>query len=60
MSGKTKITLTQIRSAAGRDKRVKATLAALGLGRLGKCVELPSNAAVLGMVRKVTHLVKVS
>ena len=53
------ITVEQYRSGAGRTKEVKATLSALGLGRIGKTKELPLNPAVEGMIKRVAHLVKV-
>ena len=38
---------------------MKATLAALGLGRIGKSKEIPLNPAVEGMIKRVSHLVKI-
>lgn len=55
-----KILVKQIRSQIGRDPGTKRTLVALGLGRIGKSQELPSNPQVLGMIRKVDHLVEIS
>ncbi len=54
-----KITVEQYRSGAGRTKEVLSTLASLGLGRIGKRKELPANDAVKGMIKRVSHLVKV-
>lgn len=54
-----KLKVRQIKSVAGRDSRVRSVLAALGLGRIGKSVELPNNNAVLGMINKVGYLLKV-
>ena len=54
-----RITVKQIRGVRGRTQRVRRTLEALGLGRIGKSKELPANPAVCGMVRKVRHLVEV-
>lgn len=53
------IKIQQYRSAAGRTKEVIGTLAALGLGRIGKVKELPANEAVKGMIKRVSHIVKV-
>ncbi|MCI5064959.1 50S ribosomal protein L30 [bacterium] len=53
------IRVKQIRGTCGRTQRVKRTLEALGLGRIGKEKELPLNGPVAGMVRKVRHLVSV-
>ena len=49
----------QIRSGIGFDKKQKATLRALGLGRIGKRRELPDNPQIRGMIARVTHLVRV-
>ena len=40
-------------------RKHRATVEALGLRKLNKTVELPNNAATLGMVKQVQHLVKV-
>ena len=37
----------------------KKTVEALGLRKLNKTVELPDNAATRGMIKQVSHLVKV-
>lgn len=55
----TTITVQQYRSGAGRTKELKATLTALGLGRIGKSKTLPLNSAVEGMIKRVSHIVKV-
>lgn len=55
-----KIVVKQIRSGAGRTKRVKATLEALGLGRIGKESVKTVNPAVKGMIRKVRYLLSVT
>ena len=56
---KVNIKVTQVGSSAGRDKRVKATLSALGLGRIGKVREYPVNPALLGMLKKISHLISI-
>jgi large subunit ribosomal protein L30 len=48
----------QVRSGIGFDKTQKATLRALGLGRLGRTRDLPDNPQVRGMVAKISHLVQ--
>ena len=53
------IKIQQVRSGIGFDKTQKATLKALGLGRLGRTREMPDNPQVRGMVAKVSHLVQV-
>ena len=54
-----KIKVTQIRSRIGSTKRQKKTLDALGLRRMNRTVEVEGSPQILGMVRKVQHLVKV-
>ena len=57
MADKLKITL--VKSTIGAIPKHRATVAALGLKKLNKTVELPNNAATWGMVKQVQHLVKV-
>ena len=54
-----KIIVKQIKSVIGRPETQRRTLAALGLGGLGKSAELDDNASIRGMVAKVSHLVEV-
>ena len=54
-----KIIVTQVRSAINRTKRQKDTIAALGLKKLNNPVEHEATPQILGMIRKVSHLVKV-
>jgi large subunit ribosomal protein L30 len=46
------------RSPIGTERRVRQTLKGLGLGRVGSSNELPRTSQVLGMIRRVSHLVK--
>jgi large subunit ribosomal protein L30 len=54
-----KIKVTQINSRIGSTKRQKATLDALGLTRLNRVVEHNDTPQIIGMIKKVNHLVKV-
>jgi len=54
-----KIKVTQVRSRINRPKKQKLTLDALGLTKNQKSVEHEENPQVLGMISKVSHLVKV-
>jgi len=54
---KVKVTLTG--SAIGRPRGQRDTLRGLGLTRRGKTVELPRTPAILGMIAKVVHLLRV-
>ena len=57
MADKLKITL--VKSTIGAIPKHKKTVAALGLKKVNKTVEMPDNAAVRGMIQQVRHLVKV-
>ena len=54
-----KIKITQVKSQIDRPKRQKDTLKALGLKGINKTVEHDVNPQILGMVAKVSHLIKV-
>jgi len=54
-----KIKITQIKSAIDRPERQKLTLKALGLNKLSSSKEVEATDQILGMIRKVDHLVKV-
>ena len=54
-----KIKITQIKSKIGSNKRQKATLEALGIKKMNQTVEKEATDQILGMVNKVSHLVKV-
>jgi large subunit ribosomal protein L30 len=54
-----KIKITQVRSKIKRPLRQKRTLEALGLKKMHQTVELEATPQVVGMVNKISHLVKV-
>lgn len=54
-----KIKITQIKSVIDRSERQKRTMQALGLKKMNQSVEVEANQAIIGMVRKVNHLVAV-
>lgn len=51
--------VTQVRSDAGRLPVHRRTIQGLGLGKLGRTVELPDTAAVRGMITSVQYLLTV-
>ena len=53
------LVVRQVRSAIGSNRRQRATLRGLRLGRLGRRSELEDTPAVRGMINKVVHLVTV-
>jgi large subunit ribosomal protein L30 len=57
MAKKLKITLR--RSGINRPEKQKLTIWRLGLRKMGRTVIVADSAAVRGMIRSVTHLVKV-
>jgi large subunit ribosomal protein L30 len=54
-----KIRIKQVKSGIDRPERQKKTLTALGLNKMHKTVELDATPAIMGMIRKVEHLVEV-
>jgi large subunit ribosomal protein L30 len=54
-----KIKITLVKSPIDRPERQKQTLKALGLTKTNATKEVEATPQILGMVRKVTHLVKV-
>ena len=53
------IKVKKIKSAINRTKRQKDTLIALGLKKIGQVVEHEATPSIIGMVKKVEHLVSV-
>jgi large subunit ribosomal protein L30 len=54
------VKVKQVRSAAGSNPTQRATLRALGLGRIGKAVERKDSPQLQGQLRVVSHLVEVN
>ena len=54
-----KIKITLVKSPIDRPERQKLTLQALGLNKTNSSKEVEASPQILGMVRKVNHLVKV-
>jgi large subunit ribosomal protein L30 len=54
------VKIEQIKSTNGSNPKQKATLRALGLGRIGKAVERKDSPQLQGQLRVVSHLVEVS
>lgn len=53
------IKIKQVKSAINRPADQKATIKALGFRKLNQVVEKESTPQVLGMVKKVQHLLEV-
>lgn len=54
-----KIKITQIKSKIGSSKRQRANLESLGLRRINHTVERENTPEIMGMIEKVSHLVRV-
>ena len=54
-----KIKITLVKSPIDRPERQKQTLVALGLNKTNATKEVEASPSILGMIRKVTHLIKV-
>ena len=59
MDRKGKLKITWVKSAIGYKKNQKATIAALGLRKLGQSVQHEDTPQVRGMAFAVRHLVQV-
>ena len=55
-----KVKITQTRSTIKRPDTQLRTIQSLGLGRLNATVEVEYTPQIKGMVRKVSHLVRVT
>ena len=53
-----KVRITQTKSASGYEKSQKDTIYTLGLGKLHRTVVHNAVPQIMGMIRKVKHLVK--
>lgn len=54
-----RVRITLVRSTIGQREPVRRTVRSLGLKKLHSMVEKDGSPAVLGMVRAVSHLVRV-
>jgi large subunit ribosomal protein L30 len=54
-----KIIITQIKSGSKLNDRQKGSLFGLGIGKIGKSSSLICNPSNLGMIKKISHVVKI-
>ena len=54
-----KVKVTQVKSVIDRSERQKRTMQALGLTKMNRTVEKEATPQILGLITKVSHLVKV-
>jgi len=53
------ITFTLVKSGIGSTDKIRATLTGLGLTKMQKTVTRKDTPEIRGMLRKVSHLVKI-
>lgn len=54
-----KVVITQVKSTIKKPEGQKRTIAALGLGKINRTVEVEMTPQIAGMIDKVSHLVSV-
>lgn len=54
-----KVKVTQVRSIIDRPKKQKETMKALGLRKMHQTVEHEATPQIMGMIKKVAHLLKI-
>jgi large subunit ribosomal protein L30 len=54
-----KLRVTLVRSGINRPETQKRTIQGLGLTKLGRSVVVADNLSVRGMIRAVSHLIRV-
>ncbi|HIX53716.1 MAG TPA: 50S ribosomal protein L30 [Candidatus Sphingobacterium stercoripullorum] len=54
-----KLRVTQIRSIIDRPLDQKRTIKALGLRKINHSIEVEANPAIVGMLKKVSHLIAI-
>ncbi|MFZ5645223.1 MAG: 50S ribosomal protein L30 [Bacillota bacterium] len=54
-----KLKITLVKSLIGRPENQRATVKSLGLGKTNSFVVKNDSPIIMGMIKKVSHLVKV-
>jgi large subunit ribosomal protein L30 len=54
-----KVKVTKVKSTIEKTDRVKRTMSALGLNKVGDSNTMENTPAIAGMIKKVSHLLKV-
>ncbi len=53
------IKVTLVKSGIGQNKKIRDTLRALGFRKLYQTIRVKNHPSILGMLKKVSHLVKI-
>lgn len=54
------LTVTLVKSGIGKPQKHRLILQGLGLTKINKTVQLIDTPEIQGMIRKISHMVKVS
>lgn len=54
-----RVRITQVRSTIDRPQTQKNAIKSLGLGKINRYIELEQTPAIVGVINKVKHLVKI-
>jgi large subunit ribosomal protein L30 len=54
-----RVKITQVKSTIDCPQRQKSTIKALGLKKLNHTIEVEATPQIMGMIKKVSHLLKV-
>lgn len=54
-----RVRITQVRSTIDRPQTQKNAMKSLGLGKINRYIELEQTPAIVGVISKVKHLVKI-
>lgn len=54
-----RIRVTKLRSTIGQSERVEKNMEALGLKKINSSNEMEATPQIIGIIRKVNHLIKV-
>ena len=54
-----KIKIKQLKSPIGRNNKQRKILVSLGLNKINRERTFESNSAIMGMINKVKHLIKI-
>lgn len=55
-----KVKITQVKSGSKATDKVRGNLIGLGLRGIGSSVEVTVTSTILGMIRKVAHLLRIN
>ncbi|MEZ7982181.1 MAG: 50S ribosomal protein L30 [Cytophagales bacterium] len=51
--------ITQVKSTIKRPKNQKITMKTIGLGKINKVIKIKKNHQIIGMIKKIKHLIKI-